>query len=264
MHPKTAAFADVADAYERGRPGYPQEIVTLLELGPGVDVVDVGAGTGKLTRVLVASGATVTAVEPLPRLRERISGATALEGTAERLPLDDASVDAATVGEAGHWFDHGAAADELARVVRPGGMGARVWQSSDPQARPAWMQRTWDIVRAHRGDHPAFGDDEAGRPALDTHPAFDGLRHVELSHMHHTDHEGVVAEAASISYIAAMDAHARATLLAQLAAVVPRGSLDIPYRTDVYLTTRTSHGGPAPAGSGSGPTSDHVGRRRHP
>ena len=243
MHPKTAAFADVADAYERGRPGYPQEIVTLLELGPGVDVVDIGAGTGKLTRVLVASGATVTAVEPLPRLRERIRGATALDGTAEQLPLADASVDVATVGEAWHWFDHEAAAAELARVVRPGGRVALVWQKSDPQARPAWMQRTWEIVRAHRGDHPAFGDDEAGRPVLDAHPAFDGLRHVELSHLHHTDHEGVVAEAASISYIAAMDAHERATLLAQLAAVVPRGAFDVPYLTDVYVTQRTSHGG---------------------
>lgn len=245
MHPKTAAFADVADAYERGRPGYPQDIVTLLELGPGVDVVDIGAGTGKLTRVLVASGATVTAVEPLPRLRERISGATALDGTAERLPLPDASVDAATVGEAWHWFDHAAAADELARVVRPGGVVALIWQQPDPQARPAWMQRTWEIVRAHRDDHPAFGDDDAGRPILDAHPAFDGLRHVELSHLHHTDHEGVVAEAASISYIAAMDGHDRATLLAQLAAIVPRGELDVPYLTDVYLTRRVS-----PEGSG--------------
>ena len=238
MHPKTAAFADVADAYERGRPGYPQEIVTLLELGPGIDVVDIGAGTGKLTRVLVASGANVTAVEPLPRLRARIDGAVALDGVAEQLPLDDASVDVATVGEAWHWFDHAAATNELARVVRPGGAVALIWQRSDPQARPAWMRRTWEIVRAHRGDHPAFGDDEAGRPVLEAHPAFEPLRHVEFSHLHHTDHEGVVAEAASISYIAALNAHDRATLLAQLAAVVPRGSLVVPYLTDVYVTHR--------------------------
>src|SRR3954468_17107965 len=156
MHPNTAAFADVADAYERGRPGYPQEIVTLLELGPGVEVVDIGAGTGKLTRVLVASGADVIAVEPLPRLRERIKGARTLDGVAEQLPLADAAVDVATVGEAWHWFDHAVAAQELARVVRPGGMVALVWQKSDPQGRPAWMQKTWEIVRAHRGDHPAF------------------------------------------------------------------------------------------------------------
>lgn len=238
MLPKTAAFADVADAYERGRPGYPQEIVTLLELGPGVDVVDVAAGTGKLTRVLVASGANVTAVEPLPRLRERIRGATVLDGVAEQLPLDDASVDAVTVGEAWHWFDHGAAANELARVVRPGGAVALIWQRPDPQARPAWMRHTWEIVRSHRGDHPALGDDEAGRPGLEAHPAFEPLRHVELSHMHHTDHDGVVAEAASISYIAALDAHDRATLLAQLAATVPLGALDVPYLTDVYITRR--------------------------
>jgi hypothetical protein len=214
--------------------------------------------------VLVASGADVTAVEPLPQLRERIRGATALDGTAEQLPLADASVDVATVGEAWHWFDHAAAADELARVVRPGGAVALIWQQSDPQARPAWMQRTWEIVRTHRGDHPAFGDSEAGRPVLDAHPAFDGLRHHELSHLHQTDHEGVVAEAASISYIAAMDAHERATLLAQLAAVVPRGAFAVPYLTDVYVTRRTSHGGPPPAGSGSVPSLSREGRRRHP
>ena len=191
-----------------------------------MDVVDIGAGhrqadarAGRLRGERHRGRAAAPAARAHPR-RHRA-------GRRRRgLPLADASVDVATVGEAWHWFDHAAAADELARVVRPGGGVALIWQQSDPQSRPAWMQRTWEIVRAHRGDHPAFGDDEAGRPvARRAIRPSTACATAELSHLHHTDHDGVVAEAASISYIAAMDAHDRATLLGQLAAVVPRGAL---------------------------------------
>src|SRR4051794_27798903 len=103
LHPLAAQFADVAENYELGRPEYPQGVVELLGLSPGARVLDLAAGTGKLTRVLRAGGLDVVPVEPLPRLRARIPGA--VDGRAEAIPLDDASVDAVTIGDAWHWFD---------------------------------------------------------------------------------------------------------------------------------------------------------------
>ena len=122
-------FGQGAAAYERGRPGYPAEairwLVADLRLDPGRTVLDVGAGTGKLTRELVSSGATVVAVEPVPAMRavleQAVPAARALEGTAEALPIADASVDAIVAGSAFHWFDGPAAVAEFHRVLRAGG-----------------------------------------------------------------------------------------------------------------------------------------------
>jgi SAM-dependent methyltransferase len=243
MHPKTAAFADVADVYERGRPGYPPSLLDLLHLRPGVDVLDLAAGTGKLTRLLVSSGAAVTAVEPLPKLRARLpEDAIVVDGVAEAIPLPEESFDVATVGEAWHWFDHAKAAAELARVVRPGGTVALIWQEPDPEQVPDWGHAAWELIRGHRGDHPAFGAGEAGRTVFADHPDFTPLELHRLEHRHHTDHDGVLAEAASVSYIASLDGHDRATLLAQLAEIVPLGDIVQQYRTDVYLSRRRTPG----------------------
>src|SRR3954451_8923654 len=107
IHPLAdRGFADVADRYDRGRPDYPPAVVAALGLAPGARVLDLAAGTGKLTRVLRAAGLDVVAVEPQPAMRARLPGA--LDGTAENLPLADASVDAATIGDAWHWFDRAA------------------------------------------------------------------------------------------------------------------------------------------------------------
>src|SRR5579885_2647743 len=136
VHPVAAAgFGAAADVYERARPSYPQAAVDWLVaragLGPGRTVVDVGAGTGKLTRLLVPTGARVVAVEPLPEMRALIEGAEVLEGTAEELPLDDASADVITVAQAFHWFDHDRALPELHRVLRPVGVLALFWNMRD-------------------------------------------------------------------------------------------------------------------------------------
>src|SRR5436190_4888626 len=116
LHRLAQAFADVAENFDRGRPDYPAEVVDLLGVRAGARVLDLGAGTGKLTRVLRAAGLDVVPVEPLPKMRARVEGG--LDGTAEAIPLPDASVDAATIGDAWHWFDRTRASDELARVVR--------------------------------------------------------------------------------------------------------------------------------------------------
>jgi SAM-dependent methyltransferase len=142
------AFADVAGAYERGRPGYPEEAVRWLVGDEPHDVVDLGAGTGKLTRALVALGHRVSAVEPLDEMRAELAAAVpdarALAGRAEAMPLPDASADVVASAQAFHWFDHDAALPEIARVLRPGGSLALVWNSRDD--RDPWMAQLSAII----------------------------------------------------------------------------------------------------------------------
>ena len=128
-------FQRGADAYERGRPSYPREaldwLCAQLDLRPGRTVLDVGAGTGKLTRELVATGATVLAVEPVAAMRDVLEQvvpeAQAVDGTAEALPVKDGAVDAITVAQAFHWFDVPRTLAEFHRVLRPAGRFTLIW-----------------------------------------------------------------------------------------------------------------------------------------
>ncbi len=139
-------FERGADDYVAARPGYPAGVVDLLAadlgLGPGADVLDLAAGTGKLTVDLVARGARVVAVEPVVAMRERllrdVAGIEVRDGTAEALPLEDASVDLVTVAQAFHWFDAPAALAEIRRVLRPGGGLALIWNVRDETV--GWVQ----------------------------------------------------------------------------------------------------------------------------
>jgi SAM-dependent methyltransferase len=129
------SFGAWADDYDRVRPGYPAEVVRWALGEQPRRVVDLGAGTGKLTRVLLAEGHDVTAVEPDPQMRERLSATTpgvrVLAGAGEALPLPDGSVDAVLVAQAWHWMDHERTAVELARVLRPGGRVVLLWNLRD-------------------------------------------------------------------------------------------------------------------------------------
>jgi SAM-dependent methyltransferase len=142
------SFALVADAYERARPGYPEDAVRWLVGEDPCDVVDLGAGTGKLTRSLVALGHRVTAIEPLPEMIELLvaaaPGAFDLLGSAEVIPLPDASADVITSAQAFHWFDHAVALPEIARVLRPRGRLALVWNTRDD--RVPWVTQLSETI----------------------------------------------------------------------------------------------------------------------
>ena len=142
------AFAEVAGAYERGRPGYPEEAVRWLTGEEPCDVVDLGAGTGKLTRTLVSLGHRVTAIEPLPEMLELLPvtapGAFAILGNAEIIPLPNASADVVTSAQSFHWFDHPVALPEIARVLRSGGRLAIVWNVRDE--REPWVERLSELI----------------------------------------------------------------------------------------------------------------------
>jgi SAM-dependent methyltransferase len=139
---RAQSFDRAAAEYERGRPGYPDAILDLLPLGPDAEVLDLAAGTGKLTRVLVTRYRHVTAVEPLAGMRAILEAvvpeARSLAGTAQAIPLPDASVDGVFAATAMHWFSTDEAFAEIARVLRPGGVLAALWNRVvDPEPLPA-------------------------------------------------------------------------------------------------------------------------------
>ncbi|MFI9780008.1 class I SAM-dependent methyltransferase [Streptomyces sp. NPDC051956] len=134
----SSSFGAAAPAYAEHRPDYAQAAVRwALEPAPGLRVLDLGAGTGKLTAALVALGAEVIAVEPDPAMLTELGRALptvrALPGSAEAVPLPDASVDAVVAGNAMHWFDMDVAGPEIARVLAPGGVLAGLWNVFDNQ-----------------------------------------------------------------------------------------------------------------------------------
>ncbi|BBZ27016.1 SAM-dependent methyltransferase [Mycolicibacterium madagascariense] len=149
------SFGEEAAAYERGRPSYPPEAIDWLLPAGARDVLDLGAGTGKLTVRLVERGLNVTAVDPIPEmlevLRSSLPETPALLGTAEEIPLPDDSVDAVVVAQAWHWFDVDRAVREIARVLRPGGRIGLVWNVRDE--RLGWVKDLGRIIGAE--DDPA-------------------------------------------------------------------------------------------------------------
>lgn len=135
-HRHASSFGAAADAYAAHRPDYAHDAIRwALEPAPGPRVLDLGAGTGKLTASLAQMGADVTAVEPdramLAELRRSLPQVTASSGSAESIPLPDASVDAVLAGNAMHWFDMAVAGPEIARVLAPGGVLAGLWNTVD-------------------------------------------------------------------------------------------------------------------------------------
>lgn len=153
----STSFGTAADAYESGRPDYPREAVDWMlapvrHHGRALRVADVGAGTGKLTRTIVETSAEVVAIDPDPNmlaaLREHVHGVPTFVGTAERMPLPDASVDAVLLGQAWHWVDTAAASIEAARVLRSGGVLGLVWNLRDESV--PWIAQ---LTEAMRGSH---------------------------------------------------------------------------------------------------------------
>ncbi|WP_019971491.1 class I SAM-dependent methyltransferase [Mycobacterium sp. 141] len=150
---RSLSFGSEAAAYERGRPSYPPEAIDWLLPAGAHDVLDLGAGTGKLTTRLVERGLNVIAVDPIPEMLELLTnslpGTPALLGTAEEIPLADNSVDAVLVAQAWHWFDPDRAVAEVSRVLRPGGRLGLVWNTRDE--RMGWVKDLGRII-GHEND----------------------------------------------------------------------------------------------------------------
>ena len=232
LHPATRGFGLAADAYERGRPDYPAAaidwLVERLDLRPGRMVVDLAAGTGKLTRLLVPSGAEVIAVEPIAAMRAKIEGVRVLEGTAEAIPLADASVDAVTVAQAFHWFRAAEALREIRRVLRPGGGLALVWNVRD-ESEPINAAAS-EIMRPLEENMPR-------RSKLSWREVIGATETATFEHEQLVDEDSFVERFMSVSFVAAAPPEARADIEQQLR-VLARSvgtPIRLPYVTEIYL-----------------------------
>lgn len=245
-------FGAAAGEYAAGRPDYPADAVAWL-LGDAQDVVDVGAGTGKLTGVIASlrgsaggsPGRRVTAVEPdagmLDVLRREVPDAVALTGTAEAIPLPDDSADAVVLGQAWHWVDVPRASAEAARVLRPGGVLGLVWNVRDTSVD--WVRELGTIMRG--SDAEGLIESDAVRVA----PPFGQLDRREWPWTRPMTVDRVVAMAASRSYVIALDPPERAAVLhavrahlEQHPATRGRASVELPYTTVAFRTTPIATG----------------------
>ena len=206
-----SSFGAAAGSYQRGRPEYPQSVVEWLVPRRAKTVLDLGAGTGKLTWPLVAAGLKVTAVEPAQGMREQLAaavpGAAVLAGAAERIPLPDASVDAVVVAHAWHWFDPDRAVPEVARVLVPGGTLSLVWNDRD-ETEP-WMAALGAIMHRQAAQlidtSPRLG------------PPFGPPERMELRWQQRVTRQEVLDMVASRSYVISMLAAERDELLGEVA-----------------------------------------------
>ena len=237
---RATSFSEVAGLYDRARPGYPEDAVRWLAGDVPGDVVDLGAGTGKLTGTLVALGHRVTAVEPLAEMRaqlaERLPGVRCVEGSAEAMPLPDASADVVTVAQAFHWFDHEPALAEIARVLRPGGVLAIAWNIRDE--REEWVARLSDII----------GAEHMGRDAVEAALAVGGLFRppacAEFRQATSLARAGLLELVRSRSHCIVRAPRERAAILEQVErlydAHADGSGLSLPYRVECYRAERQS------------------------
>jgi SAM-dependent methyltransferase len=227
-------FARSVEAYERARPEYPPEAIAFLarelDLRPGRRVVDLAAGSGKLSRPLAKLGCEVIAVEPVDEMRAAIGpGIEALAGTAESMPLADDSADAVTVGQAFHWFDGPKALAEIERVLRRGGALALVWNRRPVESSELHAAIS-EIMAPYRGDAPSHGsgawrDTFAGRD----------LREERFDFVQRLDADGLADRVGSTSFIAALEEPERARVLERVRALVDGGAVDVPYVCEVHV-----------------------------
>ena len=243
VHPSVLGFERAVADYERGRPGFPDRAVAFLvdrlSLGPGRTLLELGAGTGKLTRLLAPSGARILAVEPLVAMREALSHnlpeVEILDAVAEDLPLADGAVDAAVAAQAFHWFDGERALSELARVLRPRAPIALVWNVRD-EAVP-WIRELTELIEPHRGDAPSHRS-LRWRAAFDASDAFPPPELTSFPYVHETTREGIVARVSSISFIATLAPDERERVAAAVQRLVPADQVAFAYRTDVWISRR--------------------------
>jgi SAM-dependent methyltransferase len=239
------AYDAVAGEYERGRPAYAEDAIACLIAEAGLDrdatVLDLGAGTGKLSRMLDAAGPAVVALDPsasmLAQLRAVAPRVRTLVGTAEAIPLDDRTVDAVVAGQAFHWFDAAKALAEIHRVLRPRCPLALLWNKRD-EADPVQMALAELINPPERA---ALRGWELDIPAiLRESGLFEQVKSFEFRHVHATDVEALVDRLRSSSYVAALPDERRHVLETRLRARLDElGSpRELAYTTLLYVARR--------------------------
>jgi SAM-dependent methyltransferase len=245
-----SGFDTDAARYARGRPDYPAEVSDWLrdslELEPGKTVIDLGAGTGKFTRRLLATGARVIAVEPVAGMRAKLSAdlpeVEVLEGSATSIPLTDESVDAIVCAQAFHWFATSEALAEMHRVLKPGGILGLIWNTKDDTV--PWVRAAFDVIEPYEGDVPRFHTG-AWRTVFPVQ-GFGPLHEERFRNEHVGMPETVIVDRLlSVSFISSLPDTEREAVAARLRhliatdpALAGKDQMAVPYTTFAFSTER--------------------------
>jgi SAM-dependent methyltransferase len=229
LHPLAEHFGSVVDAYECGRADYVPAVVGALaaelQVPPGARILDLAAGTGKLTRALLEAGFDVAAVEPQASLREvvaaKVGAERVLEGVAEAIPLGDGEVHAVTVADAFHWFDQAAAVAEIRRVLRPEG-GLAVLSTVPDWSGASWAHELGVLIMDSRPEHPHF-DGPSWRDAIRAAGGWNEPREIRVTASQPAGPDRIIAWIASMSWVAAMPDARRNELLTRVGALLDAG-----------------------------------------
>jgi ubiquinone/menaquinone biosynthesis C-methylase UbiE len=238
------------DSYEKGRPEYPKDAIQFLlqEIGitSGKTVVDLGAGTGKFTKLIVDSGADIIAIEPVEGMRKTFSEVLPQvlikQGTAEDIPLADHSVDGLVVAQAFHWFDGEKALAEIFRILKPGSKLGLIWNARDESLD--WVSKLTDIIDPHENGAPRYRTG-AWRKAFEVTKMFSPLITKHFGYVQKGAPQIIVDRVASISFISALDSVTKARVLEEVRELLEahpqtKGlkEIELPYRTDVFMCSR--------------------------
>ena len=247
LHPATRGFETAGERYERGRPDYPPSAIDwlLARLGlaarPDARVLDIGAGTGKLTRPLLARGLRVIAVEPVAGMRATLErtapGADIRAGQAEDLPPAVAEVDAVVAGQAFHWFANATALSEFARVLRPHGHLGLVWNRRDLD-QPL-QTAIGELIAPYRSDTPAHAND-AWRAAFTRSAPFVPAVERHFPHTQVLDADGLVDRVLSISFVAVLPEYERRSVAMRVRDLAGSAPVELRYVTEIAVYARRS------------------------
>jgi ubiquinone/menaquinone biosynthesis C-methylase UbiE len=245
-----SGFGNAAQTYTRGRPEYPPELLAWLRrtlaLGPGKTAVDLGAGTGKFTKLLIQTAATVIAVEPVDAMRTEFAAALpevrAITGTAQAMTLPDAISGAVLCAQAFHWFAFDEALAEIHRVLKPGGKLGLVWNVRDESVD--WFAAITNIIAPYEGDTPRYYKNEWRRPFKGA--LFSELRETHFPYQHIGSPQQVIVDRfLSVSFIAALPELAKSKVAQQLSELIAshpdlkdRSTIAFPYQTHAYCCDR--------------------------